>query len=113
MNSINSRIEKLIDKDHKIGHSYFINVRSIDDLKLVFKDKVIPLLEEYFFGDFGKIGLVLGKSFIEKEESEEFDFADFEDYDNYIKEDLSKRATYRIKHSSNWDFKSVYDAIQK
>jgi predicted RNA-binding protein with PUA-like domain/DNA replication protein DnaC len=113
LNSINSRIEKLIDKDHKIGHSYFINVRSIDDLKLVFKDKVIPLLEEYFFGDFGKIGLVLGKSFIEKEESEEFDFADFEDYDNYIKEDLSKRATYRIKHSSNWDFKSVYDAIQK
>ena len=64
LNTINERIEILIDKDHKIGHSYFLNVKSFEDLSKVFTDKVIPLLEEYFFGDFGKIGLVLGSAFI-------------------------------------------------
>ena len=61
---INKRIELLIDKDHQIGHSFFINLQSFDELKSVLKNKIIPLLEEYFFGDFGKIGLVLGERFI-------------------------------------------------
>jgi 5-methylcytosine-specific restriction protein B len=60
LETINQRIEVLIDKDHQIGHSYFIGIQNLEDLKLVFKDKIIPLLEEYFYGDFGKIGLVLG-----------------------------------------------------
>ena len=45
---INKRIELLIDKDHQIGHSFFINLQSFDELKSVFKKKIIPLLEEYF-----------------------------------------------------------------
>ncbi|WP_157482868.1 AAA family ATPase, partial [Geofilum rubicundum] len=63
---INDRIEALIDRDHTIGHSYFLTVNSENDLRLVFKDKIVPLLQEYFFGDFGKIGLVLGSEFVEK-----------------------------------------------
>ena len=64
LKKINQRIELLIDKDHQIGHSYFIKVNDFSELKTTFKDKIIPLLEEYFYGDFGKIGLVLGASFI-------------------------------------------------
>lgn len=65
LETINKRIEILIDKDHQIGHAYFMSIKSIKDLKLVFKDKIIPLLEEYFFGDIGKICLVLGDNFME------------------------------------------------
>ena len=109
LDKINDRIEKLIDKDHKIGHSYFISVDSIKALEQAFKDKVIPLLEEYFFGDFGKIGLVLGNSFVKKE-VKEFDFAKFEDYDSQTEQDLKQRAVYLIKPVEDWDFKSVYEA---
>ncbi|RTZ46047.1 hypothetical protein EJ377_16030 [Chryseobacterium arthrosphaerae] len=60
MITINKRIEKLIDKDHAIGHAYFMgkNDKTIVDS---FYKNIIPLLQEYFFGDYGKIGLVLGK----------------------------------------------------
>lgn len=109
LDKMNDRIEKLIDKDHKIGHSYFISINSIQGLQLAFKDKVIPLLEEYFFGDFGKIGLVLGNSFVKKEVSE-FEFATFEDYDSQTEQDLKQRAVYLIKPMADWDFKSIYEA---
>jgi hypothetical protein len=109
LDKINDRIEKLIDKDHKIGHSYFISIDSMKGLQLAFKDKVIPLLEEYFFGDFGKIGLVLGNSFVKKEVSE-FEFAKFEEYDSQTEQDLKQRAVYLIKPVEDWDFKSVYEA---
>lgn len=57
---MNSRIEFLLDKDHLLGHAYFINVATKNDLCSVFRNKVIPLLEEYFYGDYEKIQLVLG-----------------------------------------------------
>lgn len=80
---INKRIEKLLDKDHMIGHSYFLSVGDLNDLKMVFKNKIIPLLQEYFFGDYGKIGLVIGSGFF-KEDKQQLDdtfFAPFEDYE--------------------------------
>ena len=63
--TINSRIEFLIDKDHTIGHSYFLKLKdnqTIESLALIFKNEIIPLLTEYFFGDFEKIQLVLGQN---------------------------------------------------
>ena len=57
---MNSRIEFLLDKDHLLGHAYFINVATKNDLCSAFRNKVIPLLEEYFYGDYEKIQLVLG-----------------------------------------------------
>jgi 5-methylcytosine-specific restriction endonuclease McrBC GTP-binding regulatory subunit McrB len=105
---MNERIEKLIDKDHKIGHSYFLDALTNTDLELVFKDKVIPLLEEYFFGDFGKIGLVLGSSFIKKDSNENFDFAKFDDYDHQIAQDLRERVVYKLKPAVEWNYKSIY-----
>ncbi len=60
---INQRIEILLDKDHLIGHSYFLKVQTEQHLRVVFAEKIIPLLQEYFYGDYGKIALVLGQGF--------------------------------------------------
>jgi len=80
---INKRIEKLLDKDHKIGHSYFMSVETMYDLKQTFQNKIIPLLQEYFYGDYGKIGLVLGAGFFNEDgkQDKEDIFADFNGYD--------------------------------
>lgn len=107
LKTINERIEKLIDKDHKIGHSYFLDVVTINELKLAFKDKIIPLLEEYFFGDFGKIGLVLGESFVKKVDVADFKFAKFEGYDSMVEQDLRQKVVYTIKDQKEWDFSSI------
>jgi 5-methylcytosine-specific restriction protein B len=92
LETINKRIEKLLDKDHQIGHSYFIlKPEEVVETKLLstFYKNIIPLLQEYFFGDYGKIGLVLGKGFIRIREWDkaEDSFAEFNtesasDYDD-------------------------------
>ncbi len=97
LRTINTRIEKLLDKDHQIGHSYFMTVKSLYDLKSAFHSKIIPLLQEYFFGDYGKIGLVLGKGFVEQIELSTGNiFADFENDSAF---DLSEKTVYKIKDS--------------
>ena len=58
--TINERIEALYDKEHAIGHSYLLHAADIKSLRLAFKNKILPLLEEYFFEDWEKIRLVLG-----------------------------------------------------
>lgn len=71
LDTINERIEVLKDREHQKGHSYFMGYAkslSVDpeDLKEVFKKKILPLLQEYFYGDYEKIQLVLGKGFVEQ-----------------------------------------------
>jgi len=108
LETINKRIEVLIDKDHQIGHSYFIGIQDIEDLKRTFKDKIIPLLEEYFYRDFGKIGLVLGGEFIKLAENQVAFPENFE----YEKDFLEDKKIYHITSFSDWDekaFKSIYE----
>ncbi len=66
LEAINKRIEILLDREHQIGHSYFLNIQTEADLLNAFQNKIIPLLQEYFYNDYDKIGLVLGDKFIEK-----------------------------------------------
>ena len=58
---INARIRCLLDKDHQIGHSYFIDAKSDFDIFNALKDCVIPLLEEYFYNDAQKIRQALNE----------------------------------------------------
>lgn len=60
---INKRVEFLFDREHAIGHAFFIGLKdneSLDKLGEIFKKNVIPLLQEYFYEDYEKIQLVLG-----------------------------------------------------
>ncbi|MCH1929552.1 AAA family ATPase [Shewanella sp. A25] len=69
LETLNQRIEILYDREHTLGHAFFMPVKKLYDaqrfddaflaLQSVFKNKVIPLLEEYFFDDWSKIRLVL------------------------------------------------------
>lgn len=108
LNTINRRIEKLLDKDHQIGHSYFISVANFTDLKSVFKNKIVPLLQEYFFGDYGKIGLVIGKGFFEPIENDENIFADFSEYDA---SSFAERNIFRIKDIGKMDERVFANAL--
>ncbi|REE27252.1 dynein-related subfamily AAA family protein [Winogradskyella pacifica] len=77
LEKINKRIKRLIDRDHQIGHSYFLklskieNINITESLKAVFSENIIPLLQEYFFNDFNKIGLVLGDGFLKTDDEME------------------------------------------
>lgn len=101
LKTINNRIEKLLDKDHLIGHSYFMKVKSIKDLMDAFYNEIIPLLQEYFYGDFGKIGLVLGKGFIRRKdfqlEKKQKLFADFD----YETQGLDERDVFEVMDYRN------------
>lgn len=67
LNVINQRIVLLKDREHQIGHSYFMKCKDLADLKAVFKNNIVPLLQEYFYGNYYNIGLVLGEEFVKKE----------------------------------------------
>ncbi|EAL6175262.1 AAA family ATPase [Campylobacter jejuni] len=59
LKAINTRIEYLLDREKTIGHAFFISVENLEDLKKVFKNKIIPLLQEYFYNDYALINAVL------------------------------------------------------
>lgn len=66
LEKINNRVECLLDRDHLIGHAYFLPLKKADNqeemLANIFKNKLIPLLQEYFYEDWETIRLVLGRA---------------------------------------------------
>ena len=114
LSTLNRRIEKLLDKDHQLGHSYLLNVgESNESLKLVFKNKFIPLLQEYFFGDYSRLGLVLGEKFFMPAIDDDNLFASFRDVDTT---DFINRPTYQLRDldlMSNDEFEEAIHVMMK
>ena len=81
LNIINRRIEVLCDREHTIGHSYFLPLKehpTVEMLADIFAHNIIPLLHEYFYEDYEKIRLVLGDS--HKSAEEQFIYEKQNDY---------------------------------
>jgi 5-methylcytosine-specific restriction endonuclease McrBC GTP-binding regulatory subunit McrB len=105
LTAINQRIEYYYDREHTIGHAYFMNkngsIRDIETLRKIFNNRIIPLLQEYFFDDYEKIRLILNdeNTFIETIQPK------------FIKAFDSDRNIYRIGNPDNWteqDFINIY-----
>ncbi|MBP8878816.1 MAG: EVE domain-containing protein [Flavobacteriales bacterium] len=108
--AINGRIERLLDKDHHIGHSYFMGIHRADDpehaLRLVFKNKVLPLLEEYFYGDPRKLGAVLGPHWVKKREGSQHKLFGKFDIDDAAKDVFDVRDPMEVGLD---DFAGIYE----
>jgi len=60
LTAVNRRICLLAGRELQLGHAFFCSVKTLDDLNLCFANKVIPLLQEYFYGNWERVQLVLG-----------------------------------------------------
>ncbi len=79
LNAMNRRIKALIGREYCLGHAFLMHVYTLDDLREAFATKIIPLLQEYFYGDYSKIGLILGNEFFSKKGAGSKNiFADFD-----------------------------------
>ena len=73
LGSMNERIEAIFDREHQIGHAYFIPGEGTDlDLPEVFRSRIIPLLTEYFFDDWSKVRAVLADDRCSDKEESQF-----------------------------------------
>ncbi len=107
LDKMNERIEFLLDREHTIGHSFFIGVDSLDRLREVFKLKIIPLLQEYFYDDYAKIDAVLnGNGMVESKSMSDLGVRLSEDFVD------SEKRVYRITESRAWNvttFAKIYE----
>lgn len=60
LKNINARVRCLLNKDNQIGHSYLMNAKNFSDILTAMVEKIIPLLEEYFYNDMDKVRFVIG-----------------------------------------------------
>lgn len=110
LDAINIRIEKLLGRDYMIGHAYFINVLSIADLKAIFFNKILPLLQEYFYRDYGRIGLVIGMDFLDETTKSSINLMKVKGYDVH---DLNEGKIYHLKSIRDFDNDITFIAAVK
>lgn len=116
LKAINNRIEFLLNKDHLIGHSYFLGIETFSDLKEVFKNSIIPLLQEYFYDDFEKIKIVLNikdndkTNFIRKKEISKYFF---DNIPEHLKNKSSKKPIYEINKEAFNNYKNYQNIYLK
>ena len=128
LKTLNERISYLLDPDHQIGHSYFLNLLKDEngdkkdyiiesDLYDVFKYEILPLLNEYFYGDWEKLQSVL----IDKDKNESNEKCTIDINNSFIKEETalalrcnyntdSKRYSFRID-DNNFDIRTAIECI--
>ncbi len=110
LKAINTRIEYLLDREKTIGHAFFIGVKNLEDLKKVFQNKIIPLLQEYFYNDYALISAVLNDNgMIEKCEKDDKYLQKIKNLDNVD----SEKIIYNITSFDNeiWNDIKTYQAI--
>ncbi len=103
---INQRIEILYDREHLIGHSFLMDIQDLSGLRNAFKNKILPLLEEYFYDDFEEIRKVLndnsGRFYQKVEENDSLSF----DNEN-IQKDIYKKVN--INELEAEFFQKIYE----
>lgn len=119
---MNKRIEYLYDREHTIGHAFFIKLAteySLKTLAEIFKKKIIPLLQEYFYDDYEKIQLVLGDNQKEDDPDDKYKFIKSKDikindiFNGNPDIDTSDRdVNYEIQESAFYEIQS-YKKIGK
>jgi 5-methylcytosine-specific restriction enzyme B len=63
LRTINEKITLQLDRDHRIGHAYFMDILTLDELYKTWYYKILPLIAEYFYNDLAAIQNVVGKAF--------------------------------------------------
>lgn len=107
LKAINTRIEYLLDREKTIGHAFFISVENLESLKKVFKNRIIPLLQEYFYNDYALIDAVLNKNGMLEISVENKDY--LKNMTEFIESD---KVVYKFSDSNNWSkdtFIKIYE----
>ncbi|GLH57667.1 hypothetical protein NHP214376_04540 [Helicobacter ailurogastricus] len=114
LEAINTRIEFLLDQNHTIGHSYFLGLKDLEGLQDCFKNKIIPLLQEYFYDDHAKVNAVLNDNgMLEAREAHKIKEVLKKPLEDFI--DMDKKV-YCMTEASKWDiekFQAIYGASQQ
>ncbi|KGM37718.1 McrB family protein [Streptococcus sinensis] len=104
LEKMNQRIEVLYDREHTLGHAFFMPLKNkkkatLDQLASIFSNKIIPLLQEYFYEDYEKIMLVLG---IDPQNIETNKFISVKSNSNLFKNspDIDLNPTYQINEKA-------------
>lgn len=115
LDQMNKRLTVLKDSDHTIGHAWLMEnsaEKNVVWLQGVFRDKILPLLQEYFYGDYEKIGLVLGEPFFEEMKPVDSKiFARFKKGTNQANQ-YNQTWQYKLKLAEDLteaDFKAIYE----
>lgn len=99
LTKMNNRIAALYDREHQIGHAYFMKLMSnptMAALADVMKKKILPLLQEYFFDDWEKIRLVLGDNQKENNTPQFIEIADNSSQNLFGTNNIECNKLYRI-----------------